>query len=328
MKKQNEVKKTVVVMENEQPTEGMPGAEQAKVARDAEREAMKAANEQAKFSRRNQPVACRVCGKKTTWSEANGNSDLALCHKCFDAASTENEHFDGHHQEAPLATCPLCVASMIPAAEKALKAEIKAGRKKIVKDSLGEAEIVDVMPTVETLGKLVTAVDALIPGMGAMVLSEKGKQALADVQVPEAPVVEAPVAPAVDAVEASAKTKVKAKGKAVAAELKATEKKAKAPKKAAAAAMGTLTLRLYAKGHFWFGKKQTELLKGLPYVLVAVEGKQVTLTPTKSKKDSVEVKFSHGSPQVSIGKLLGEWSKATQDLPITMVGDSIQVEVL
>src|SRR4029450_7456447 len=144
-----------------------------------------------------------------------------------------------------------------------------------VKDSLGEAEIVDVLPTVETLGKLVTAVDALIPGMGAMGLSEKCSAARADVPLPEAPVLKAPVAPAVDAVEASAKTKVKAKGKAVAAELKATEKKGQGPQKGAAAAMGTLTLRLYAKGHFWFGKKQTELLKGLPYVLVAVEGKQV-----------------------------------------------------
>src|SRR4029450_2997099 len=57
MKKQNEVKKTVVVMENEQPTEGMPGAEQAKVARDAEREAMKAANDQAQVSPRHQPTS-------------------------------------------------------------------------------------------------------------------------------------------------------------------------------------------------------------------------------------------------------------------------------
>jgi hypothetical protein len=129
--------------------------------------------------------------------------------------------------------------------------------------------------------------------------------------------------------EVHAKKLVKAKGKALAAELKTTPKKDKAKVKAAAAAQGTLTLRLYAKGEFYFGKKQAELLNGQPYLLVAVNGKKVTLTPTKSKKDAQEIKFSHGNPVVRVSKLLAEtgWNKTTQDLAITMDGSVICVEV-
>ena len=60
------------------------------------------------FSRHNQPVACRSCGKLTTWSEANGYGGLGLCGPCFDEASLENEHFDGHHQDAPHKGCKHC----------------------------------------------------------------------------------------------------------------------------------------------------------------------------------------------------------------------------
>lgn len=60
------------------------------------------------FSRFNQPVACRMCGKKTTWSDANGYAGLALCRVCFDAATMENAHLDGNHAEKPDMDCPLC----------------------------------------------------------------------------------------------------------------------------------------------------------------------------------------------------------------------------
>jgi hypothetical protein len=64
-------------------------------------------NKKANFSRYNQPVACRMCGKKTTWSEANGNCGLDLCRKCFDQATMDNEHYDGYH-ETPNTGCRLC----------------------------------------------------------------------------------------------------------------------------------------------------------------------------------------------------------------------------
>ena len=62
----------------------------------------------ARFSRFNQPVACHMCGKRTTWSEANGNGGLDLCRSCFEKASIENEHYDGYHADTPNAGCPLC----------------------------------------------------------------------------------------------------------------------------------------------------------------------------------------------------------------------------
>jgi hypothetical protein len=60
------------------------------------------------FSRYNQPRHCRICGKLTTWSEANGHGGLDLCQKCFDAATIQNEHYDGYHNDVPKADCPLC----------------------------------------------------------------------------------------------------------------------------------------------------------------------------------------------------------------------------
>lgn len=61
-----------------------------------------------KFSRFNQPIACRMCGKSTTWSEVNGNSGLELCRACFEKATLENEHYDGYHEQ-PHANCQLCI---------------------------------------------------------------------------------------------------------------------------------------------------------------------------------------------------------------------------
>lgn len=61
----------------------------------------------ANFSRFNQPVACRLCGKKTTWSEANGNHGLDLCRACFEAATLENDHHDNGHEQI-VDGCPVC----------------------------------------------------------------------------------------------------------------------------------------------------------------------------------------------------------------------------
>lgn len=62
------------------------------------------------FSRFNQPVACRMCGKSTTWSDANGHAGLALCKDCFEEASLENEHNDGYHVTHKHPACPQCAA--------------------------------------------------------------------------------------------------------------------------------------------------------------------------------------------------------------------------
>lgn len=61
----------------------------------------------ANFSRFNQPKPCGICGKSTTWSEANGNIGLDLCRACYEAATLDNEHYDGYH-ETPNADCRLC----------------------------------------------------------------------------------------------------------------------------------------------------------------------------------------------------------------------------
>jgi hypothetical protein len=65
------------------------------------------------FSRFNQPRPCRVCGKNTTWSDANGYAGLGLCEACFDAATLENAHEDGYHRpdrDGFDESCPLCQA--------------------------------------------------------------------------------------------------------------------------------------------------------------------------------------------------------------------------
>ena len=60
-----------------------------------------------RFSRRNQPVKCRMCGKLTT-SDHLGVVALDLCRACNEQALTENSHYDGSHEERPEASCPLC----------------------------------------------------------------------------------------------------------------------------------------------------------------------------------------------------------------------------
>lgn len=59
------------------------------------------------FSRHNQPVPCKVCGKLTT-EIVGGHIGLEMCGKCIDQSGLENEHADGYHDDAPNAECPDC----------------------------------------------------------------------------------------------------------------------------------------------------------------------------------------------------------------------------
>lgn len=59
------------------------------------------------LSRGNVMATCRGCGK-LTHSSVDGNSGIALCRPCLDAAGMENEHADGHHADAPHYACPSC----------------------------------------------------------------------------------------------------------------------------------------------------------------------------------------------------------------------------
>jgi hypothetical protein len=200
-----------------------------------------------KFSRHNQPVACRSCGKKTTFSEVNGNVGLDLCQKCFDAAGAENERLDGH------------------------------------------AKVADVAPVVAAKGPKAEALTTLKARL------------------------------------AKAKTPVEKLIVAGAAE----EAKA-AP----------LKMRLYAKGktggQFYFPVAAAKTLNGHGWVTITANGKLVTITPTQGEAKKVQenqaslpLTYSHGNPQVMATKVLAltGWNNTTQDLAITLVKGSLQVEV-
>lgn len=60
----------------------------------------------ARFSRHNQPVKCRLCGKVTAHGDHSG---AELCKPCYDAAGLENEHNDYGHT-SPVKGCPACAA--------------------------------------------------------------------------------------------------------------------------------------------------------------------------------------------------------------------------
>lgn len=205
-------------------------------------------------------------------------------------------------REAEIAAFEQALAEQKTKAPKAKKASLTADLKAgaiLAKDSLGE----------------------IIPEQtpAALVKSEVVKSALAEraefIAKLDAPKAKAGKGKKAPVTPAQAKKAVEA----VVAKI-VTEKAAEAQ---------PLKLRLYAKGEFYFGKAAAEKLAGLPYVKIAVDGKLITLTPTKSAKDAQEVKFSHGNPVVRVSKLLAEtgWSKATQDLAVTMVGDAIQVQI-
>jgi hypothetical protein len=60
----------------------------------------------ARFSRHNQPVKCRGCGKTTT-EVVRGCIGLDLCAKCQKEAEAENMHSDESH-EGSVEECASC----------------------------------------------------------------------------------------------------------------------------------------------------------------------------------------------------------------------------
>jgi hypothetical protein len=113
---------------------------------------------------------------------------------------------------------------------------------------------------------------------------------------------------------------VKTKKKAVKKAAKA-EKVAKAPKPEPSK---ELKVRLYGKGEFYFGKLASERIGSFPHIAVTVEGKKITLTPTKSAKDSIPVGACHAAKVLRAAKALADtgWSKETQDLVAQPVGEA------
>jgi hypothetical protein len=104
----------------------------------------------------------------------------------------------------------------------------------------------------------------------------------------------------------------------------------KAAKKEAKPKDDTLRVRLYAKGEFYFGRLVAARIGELPNMAVEVKGKTVTLTPTKSTKDTLVIGKCHANPVLRAAKLLVDtgWSKTTQDLVAKPVGDlAFSVEV-
>jgi hypothetical protein len=61
-----------------------------------------------KFSKFVQPKPCRLCGKRTTWSDVHGYIGLDLCKACFEDATAENDHLDNHDE--PVVGCRYCAA--------------------------------------------------------------------------------------------------------------------------------------------------------------------------------------------------------------------------
>jgi hypothetical protein len=59
------------------------------------------------FGGHNRLTNCRVCGKRTH-SSIDGNVGIALCRACYEDAGMENEHSDGHHDDAPHPDCTDC----------------------------------------------------------------------------------------------------------------------------------------------------------------------------------------------------------------------------
>jgi hypothetical protein len=133
---------------------------------------------------------------------------------------------------------------------------------------------------------------------------------------------------------------IAAADQAVAAQAKAKPSKAakvEAPKAEAAA---PLKMRLYAKGktggQLYFPVAAAKTLNGHGWVTITANGKLVTITPTQGEAKKVQenqvslpLTYSHGNPQVMATKVLAltGWNNTTQDLAITLVKGSLQVEV-
>lgn len=213
-----------------------------------------------------------------------------------------------------------------PASE--LAADLASGKIQATKDSLGEVVLKrlasDSNAALEAKGELseVTAAPVGKPLVDLTKISTKGLRAALKQETSMAPSVALAYRTELESREAVAKPQAapaKKAGKTVKAG--ATKKADKKP--------AELKLRLYAKGEFFFPRAAAEKLNGATHMKFAAKGKTVTLTPTKSAKDSQKVMFCHASPVLRVAKLLADtgWSKATQDLAVKMVGEAFQVEV-
>jgi len=102
-------------------------------------------------------------------------------------------------------------------------------------------------------------------------------------------------------------------------------KPAKAPKAPKAPAEAVLKVRLYAKGEFYFGRHVAARMEGMTHVAVEANGRKVTLTPTKSTKDTFPLMYCHKAPVLRVKealKDLGIVTVATQDLVAKPVGET------
>jgi hypothetical protein len=216
----------------------------------------------------------------------------------------------------------------------------------------GGFEPADVKPSAETLGTakaLFNEIEKLVAGAGSQVV-KLPVEALADESAAKAAMVakgysaaEADYAIAQAATEAGYDkladgfigTKVEGEKTAAEAAQEVTEVKTKkkAVKKAAKAETAKapkpepskeLKVRLYGKGEFYFGKLASERIGSFPHIAVTVEGKKITLTPTKSAKDSIPVGACHAAKVLRAAKVLADtgWSKETQDLVAQPVGEA------
>ncbi len=118
------------------------------------------------------------------------------------------------------------------------------------------------------------------------------------------------------AIEAAAK-------KPLPEEKPAAKKAAKSAKKTKSAD-DALRVHLYGAGKvFLFSKLVAERIDGMPNMQVEISGKKLTLTPTKSAKDTTPITAHQGRSILRAGRILKdvEWSGKTQDLIAKPVGD-------
>lgn len=100
------------------------------------------------FSRFTQPVACKVCGKLTTY---DGGSGLEMCRECEEDSYTENAHLDGLHDDKEdvqykddIQYCPMCDEKNLTR----LQLRTKKSNQKTTKESIMTVETKKVAPAV------------------------------------------------------------------------------------------------------------------------------------------------------------------------------------
>ena len=53
---------------------------------------------------------CAACRTTLTFENYDRTKHPTLCLACNDAVNVANDHYDGHHDDAPEADCPMCDA--------------------------------------------------------------------------------------------------------------------------------------------------------------------------------------------------------------------------